>query len=246
MSDGFRKPFNVDDERSLFSRMPSKPSLPTSDVHRTTLRSHYKLSSLGSFSRDSLASSISSLTASRENLFSCDFNTLGSSWNLNTSAKMSLLEDVKSHKISAEVMKQRLYESVLTSPSRRRHSTLQHSYYADSPQNFHIVQSLPVTPAASKSTSPLSSPRSSRYFTKRTEEDMCIEEENGLEETRCTGLASVLRPEARFVPTTGKDGESKKIVEFERRLKNYPSNHDLSMSLTDGPSPAKRRTNNLK
>ena len=56
----------------------------------------------------------------------CDINIFpaGSSQDLtlDSGRQMDLSEDARSRKISAEVMKHRLYESVITSPRRRRYS----------------------------------------------------------------------------------------------------------------------------
>ena len=77
---------------------------------------------------------------------------------------MSMQEDAKCKKMSAEVMKNRLYESVVASPRRRRMSA--RADYMTTPtrsesQDFtsfsevaRMVQSLPVTPAASQNVSP--------------------------------------------------------------------------------------------
>ena len=73
-------------------------------------------------------------------------------------------EDARSHRISAEVMKQRLYESVITSPRRRRQSIsrIGNGDHQDEIQLFargaRMAQSLPVTPAVTPGTSQNTSP----------------------------------------------------------------------------------------
>ena len=73
-------------------------------------------------------------------------------------------EDAKSHRISAEVMKHRLYESVITSPRCRRQSLsrINSEEHQDEIQLFargaRMAQSLPVTPAVTPGTSKNPSP----------------------------------------------------------------------------------------
>jgi len=116
-------------------------------------------------------------------------NAFGSTDHLsNTSSFMNMQEDAKSRKISAEIMKHRLYESVVTSPRRRRQSMTPGGYmtprdYRDrmsistdeddvqfddqgsltgawTPQRY--IQSMPVSPATSTRTTPMGSPKSER------------------------------------------------------------------------------------
>ena len=94
---------------------------------------------------------------------------------LDTMRRMSMQEDARSHRISAEVMKQRLYESVVVSPRHRRQSLRAMSSSAEEQDEIQLfargarmAQSLPVTPAvtpgASQNTSPLQSPTSNKRF----------------------------------------------------------------------------------
>jgi hypothetical protein len=122
---------------------------------------------------------------------------------------LSMQEDVHSHRISTEVMKHRLYESVLMSPRYRRmsHSTLNNG--AEYNPFQRMVFSMPVTPAHSGNASPVNSPRStsrrsrfrfggflSRQTSPRTtspEREMC-ESNAAVEDNGCLGLASIFQP----------------------------------------------------
>ena len=94
---------------------------------------------------------------------------IGSSQNLLEPAKMmTMQEDARSRRISAEVMKHRLYESVVTSPRRRRFS-MRMDYYGTTPEcemkSFsRMVQSVPVTPAHSETVTPAQSPTGEKKF----------------------------------------------------------------------------------
>ena len=135
---------------------------------------------------------------------------------------MSMQEDARSRRISSEVMKHRLYESVVTSPRRRRVS-VHAGYYGGqivndmmtSSQGYSkafMIQSLPVTPAHSQHPSPEGSPTMLRKFTygyfsrgatprERTpsEEDMCVDTDIP-EEDSWKGLASMFKPQPRCIP----------------------------------------------
>ena len=127
---------------------------------------------------------------------------------------MDLSEDAKSHKISSEVMKHRLYESVITSPRRRRFS--HRSDYWSGDGGFYgmarMAQSLPVTPAItpavtpghSQNTSPTHSPRGSRRFMfglfssdHQDDDDTMQIEINDTVGAR--GLATILKPHPKYI-----------------------------------------------
>lgn len=149
----------------------------------------------------------------------------GSAHNLLDPAKMmSLQEDARSRKISSEVMKRCLYKSV-TAPCRRRIINRMSCSGTSSSGNFYSrkMLSLPVTPMQSLRVTPSQSPTEDRRFfygflshgpTPRSttpvrmgEEDE-EEDDDGRyynkniedeEERDCKGLASLFKPQPRYV-----------------------------------------------
>ena len=136
---------------------------------------------------------------------------------------MSLQEDAKSRRISSEVMKQRLYDSVVTSPRRRRMSSSLHAgYYEEDYHNMslpsyysqpgRLVMSMPATPATSQRTTPAHSPTSQRkfmfgFFSRgntpygHTPEDELMDTTDLCEEPdRGQGIASIFSPNPRYIP----------------------------------------------
>lgn len=193
-----------EDPFANFSYTPPKPA----GRYRHFIRKQ-KFKSMGSSSqsRDKMGSnsSIASMGLS------------GSTQNLLDPAKMmTMQEDARSRRISAEVMKHRLYESVVTSPRRRRFS-MRMDYYGNTPEcevkNFsRMVQSVPVTPAHSEAVTPAQSPTGEKkflfgFFSRGTtprghtpdDELNCSIEE--VEENRgsTTGLASLFQPQPRCI-----------------------------------------------
>ena len=139
----------------------------------------------------------------------------GSSQNLlSPSNILSVQEDAKYKRISSEVMKHRLYESVVHSQRRRRFSARSPMLSASSNDVMAFVRtmkSMPVTPAHSGAASPTeNSPTSSRRFPFRflsrgaTPRALSPErEESGGEDgTFCLGIASVLRPIPKVIRAT--------------------------------------------
>ena len=145
--------------------------------------------------------------------------SLGSTQNLLDPAKMmSMQEDAHSRRISTEVMKNRLYESVVTSPRKRRFSMrvdygMSRSDVVDPQAYARMVQSLPVSPAHSQSITPAHSPTSnSRYmfgFFSRGATPHCMTPEELVEdemsEMECEdahwkGLACLFKPQPRYIP----------------------------------------------
>jgi len=144
---------------------------------------------------------------------------VGSTHNLIDGAKlMSLQEDAHSRKISAEVMKRCLYRQDV--PSRRRAYNKMYSSVRTSTDGSlttsygRMFQSLPPTPARSLAVSPVHSPTNvpngrgnfysflsrgatPRAMTPEAEEDY---EEEPEEPEWDAGLASLLRPQPRYVP----------------------------------------------
>lgn len=132
---------------------------------------------------------------------------------------MSLQEDARSRKISSEVMKRCLYKSV-TAPCRRRIMNRM-SCSGTTSGNFYSrkMLSLPVTPMQSLRVTPSQSPTEDRRFfygflshgpTPRstTPVQMDEDEEDGRyedndifddEERDCKGLASLFKPQPRYV-----------------------------------------------
>ncbi len=154
---------------------------------------------------------------------------------LDTGKMMNLAEDARSRKISAEIMKHRLYDSVITSPRRRRFSMRAADYYGhgqtsaaehDMPHVRNIgryIQSLPVTPAHSENVTPIQSPTSSRrvfgFFSRGTtpdEEQRCLTET--VEEDNWKGLASLLRPQPRYMSSLQRYGNEEN-EDAENRLR---------------------------
>ena len=149
------------------------------------------------------------------------FSFTGSSQNLNQLdpvRRMNLQEDARSRRISAEIMKHRLYESVITSPRRRRLS-VRADYMGVRPadeiaemQSFQytsrMAQSLPVTPAHSQNVTPIQSPTSSRRFffgffsrgTTPEEDDRCLHPAPPSNQDSWKGLASIFKPSPRCIP----------------------------------------------
>jgi hypothetical protein len=148
----------------------------------------------------------------------------GSSQNLlDPSRMMSMQEDAKSRRISSEVMKHRLYESVLTSPRRRRFS----GYYGtggdctptSSFQGYaRMVQSLPVTPAHSQNVTPAHSPKSKKSFNFGfmsqgvTPTDPTPEEEEMEVDADNQGLANIFKPRPRFIAASKEDVNSEDMT----------------------------------
>ena len=149
----------------------------------------------------------------------------GSRSKLDSGSLMSMQEDARSRRISSEVMKHRLYESVVTSPRRRRMSLYTGGYGApdESAQGYSkafMIQSLPVTPAHSQYGSPEGSPTEQRrfmfgYFSRGTtplvrtpsEEDMCVDNDVP-EEDSWKGLASMFNPQPRCIPAVNSSHHS--------------------------------------
>lgn len=194
----------TDDPFANFSFHPPKPP---GRFHNFGHRSRYRAASI---SREQLGSNTSLATLS------------GSSQNLLDPVKMmSMQEDAKSRKISSEVMKHCLYESVLL-PSRRRlsmrpadYGNMTASEYGDDQDlrsYARMVQSLPVTPAQSQTVTPLHSPRTSRRFraffscgmTPRNATPEEDEHSLEVEEDSWKGLPSLFRPRPRYIPASGR------------------------------------------
>lgn len=175
----------------------------------------------------------------------------GSNQNLLDPVKMmSMQEDAKSRKISSEVMKHCLYESVL-SPSKRRFSMRPGNYcdmtvseYGDDPSDPHsyarMVQSLPVTPAQSQTVTPLHSPKSNRRFraffscgmTPRNATPEEDEQSLEVEEDSWKGLPSLFKPRPRYIPASGR-AVSTNLLDDMREDMEYVNNE--SMVVLDTP-----------
>lgn len=164
---------------------------------------------------------------------------------------MNMQEDAKSRRISSEVMKHRLYESVLTSPRRRRFS----GYYGTggecTPTSFQgyarMVQSLPVTPAHSQNVTPAHSPTSKKSFnygfmsqgatpTDPTpdEEEMEVEEDQG--------IASIFRPRPRFIAASHskEDAQSESAMNIDDMTASWSSGFKHPGSLGIPPKRMRR------
>ena len=126
-------------------------------------------------------------------------------------------EDARSRRISAEVMKHRLYESVIVSPRHRRLSMRADGDHADSGYSYsRMAMSMPVTPAHSHNVTPQHSPTSSsRRFhwpgwfsrgttplagTTPTEEQVDGGSIMEVEEDSWKGLACLFKPQPKYVP----------------------------------------------
>jgi hypothetical protein len=140
------------------------------------------------------------------------FFLAGSTQNLVDPARfMSMQEDARCRKISSEVMKRCLYRPDM--PGRRRtysrmSTSMRGSTDGSSSQSYaRMFQSLPATPAQSLTVTPAHSPTNMRgsffSFLSRgaTPRAMTPEtEEEEPDEPECdAGLASVLRPQPRYV-----------------------------------------------
>ena len=157
---------------------------------------------------------------------------------------MSMQEDAKSKKISAEVMKNRLYESVVASPRRRRMSARadyltptrsESQDFSSFTEAARMVQSLPVTPAASQNVSPAQSPTSSRrffgYFSRgatphvRTPEEIHEDHWAEVQEDSWKGLASLFKPQPRYVSAASKYSPKLEYsAEMEEEIENGHQN----------------------
>lgn len=144
----------------------------------------------------------------------------GSTQNLlSPSNVLNLQEDAKYKRISSEVMKHRLYESVVHSSRRRRFSTRSPTSSSSSNDVMAFVRtmrSMPVSPSHSGAVSPTepSSMTSSRrmpfrMFLSRGATPRALsperEESGGEDDTACLGLASVLRPVPRVIRANKND-----------------------------------------
>ena len=146
----------------------------------------------------------------------------GSSQNLLDSTQMmSMQEEARSRKLSSEVMKNRLYESVLTSPQRKRSqrtamhaSVMNHDIYSDEVTEMYMhttrmAMSMPVTPATSNRTTPCTSPTMkrrnfifsifSRSQTMDFSDDMSdICDDN--DDNNVRGIATIFSPQPKCIP----------------------------------------------
>lgn len=131
---------------------------------------------------------------------------------------MNMQEDARSRRISSEIMKHRLYESVIASPRRRRLSVradymgMRGSESEMEMSNLsytsRMVQSLPVTPAHSQNVTPVQSPTSSRRFffgffsrgTTPEEDENCLRPSAPDDADSWKGLASIFKPQPRCIP----------------------------------------------
>ncbi|ESO09337.1 hypothetical protein HELRODRAFT_168308 [Helobdella robusta] len=142
--------------------------------------------------------SIASITGSMQNM-------------LDPSKMMSMQEDARTHKISAEIMKHSLYKSV-AGPSRRRfRSRMAYSQtWSDDPNSLNqsnswyprYYMSLPQTPVESGRTSPVSSPTRkfpNRFFSRGTTPRCSSPIQIVEEDEESQGLASILKPRPRFI-----------------------------------------------
>jgi len=132
---------------------------------------------------------------------------------------MSMQEDAHSRKISSEVMKQCLYESVIASPYRRqrRMSMRPNDYRGLSSSTYsgagdgdtgmmsysRMVQSMPVTPAQSQTVTPAVSPTTLKRFRAFTSRCATPDEGNDrsleVAEDSWKGLASLFKPCPRYI-----------------------------------------------
>jgi hypothetical protein len=202
-----------------FANFSFEPPRSVGPLRSLTRRSRYKAISGLKTSRDQLGSntSLSSLSGSSQNL-------------LDPVKLMSMQEDAKSRRISAEVMKHSLYASVISSsPYHRRQSMYHGDYRRGRPPSMHgdmnvdnaatpvmsrFVQSLPVSPAQSHDTTPAHSPTALRQFrmflshttTPRNMTPDGLDDGSSttldVEEDSWKGLASLFKPRPRYIPAT--------------------------------------------
>ena len=156
--------------------------------------------------------------------------------NMNPSNMMNMQEDAKSRKISAEIMKHRLYESVITSPRRRRLSVrgdymansadegMIHSFY----NSARYIQSMPVTPAHSQNVTPSHSPTSTRrflfgYYSRGATPDAetkALNEEADEAGDNWKGLASLFKPQPKCIPANAP--MQPEPMETDDDIENFP------------------------
>lgn len=130
----------------------------------------------------------------------------GSTQNLLDPTKMmTLQDDARCRRISCEVMKRCLYKS--DAPCRRRALNRMYSSGSSAAARARMVQSMPVTPAQSHTVSPAHSPTNmtgSLYtFLSRGTTPRAVtperEDDEGTDDCCDAGIASVLRPQPRYV-----------------------------------------------
>ena len=185
---------------------------------------------------------------------------LGSTQNLLDSNRMlSMQEDVHSHRISSEVMKNRLYESVIMSPHHRRMSQSTSNNFSEYNPFKRMVFSMPVTPAHSGNASPTNSPTlttkrrqfrfgyHSREMTPRMMSPEREISEDGFDISSCQGLASIFRPIPKVIRATDslvddvemEDDPRPNENNFSANVSNFCDDMSLSQS-QDNESMFKR------
>lgn len=149
---------------------------------------------------------------------------------------MTLQDDAKSKRISTEVMKSRLYESVVISPRKRRMSTKTEYLISDQQrsQDFpsisqvaRMVQSLPVTPAQSQNASPVQSPTFAEqqfgFFSRGATPHNLTPEEGPLsvvQKDSWRGLASIFKPQPSFISASRYTSTLEYSAEMNEEIEN--------------------------
>jgi hypothetical protein len=188
----------------------------------------------------------------------------GSSQNLLGSNKLlNMQEDARSRRISAEVMKHRLYESVIVSPRHRRLSMrADGDLHGDGAGGYNhpsrMAMSMPVTPAHSHNVTPQHSPTSSArrfqwpgWFSRGTTplagttptDDQADGSIMEVEEDSWKGLACLFKPQPKYVPagrwSRNVENEEQEM-DIEGRRTSPVQDCDNGMFLRDVPKRQKR------
>ena len=183
---------------------------------------------------------------------------LGSSQNLLDSTQLlSLQEDARSRKLTTEVMKSRLYDSVTSSPSRRRQLNssrmaasmlaAEGDIYSDEVTQFYMhpsrmAMSVPVTPATSARTTPCHSPTSARRFLfglfsrSQTMDQMTEEDDN------TKGIGSIFSPQPKCIPAAAAQKPPLPPREDASASGEGQADGGEKFILSDPPPPKQRRS----
>ena len=168
---------------------------------------------------------------------------------------MSMQEDAKSRKLSSEVMKNRLYESVLVSPHRKRSqraamhaSVMNGDVYSDEVTEMYMhptrmAMSMPVTPATSTRTTPCTSPTMKRrnflfnIFSRSQTMDFGDDMSDIYDDNDDTvrGIATIFSPQPKCIPAKRwaphTDGDGENVTAAAANSDSSPTQEDVQAKI---------------